>query len=238
MVRGNLKAACGALVAALGATVATPAAIPANPPFVPPPPGKIVSGQVVYLTGDGNYAQWRAVLSKKLLGSGNGHDFYQSYLSIYMLRRGAYRLRYQSPGNGGPLSTVTQAHGAKAWFPVQDLRFIGAGQFMQPGVQQLVVASHEMAADCGEARITILASGPGGSVVPAASIANPCDLGGSIEHTEIGDMLHLSGPYYAPSAAMCCPTKPHATAVLTHYGAKWVEVPNYFKLYVSRFPPI
>jgi len=209
----------------------------APPSLVPAPPGSTVQNQAVYLKGDGNYALWRAVASKELLGSANGTKFYQWYLSIYALRRGAFRLRYQTPKNGGPLTRVTQANGAKIWFPVQDARIVGAGQFMRPGVQQLVVQSHEMAADCGSATVTIFASSPGGSVAPAVSVGNPCELTATIEHGDNGDVVHLNGPYYAANAAMCCPTKPHATAVLSHFGGKWTVTPNYFKLYVGHVPP-
>ncbi len=203
---------------------------------MPAPPGTIVQNQTVYLTGDGNFARWQAVVSKKLLGSANGRSFYQYYLSIYADSRGAYRLRYRSPRNGGPLSNVAQANGAKLWFPAQDVRIVGSGSFMQPGVQQLVVRSHEMSADCGMATISVFASGPAGSVVPAVSANNLCDLNATIEHGDNGDSVHLSGPYYAANAAACCPTKPKAAAVL-NFSGKWVETPAYFKMYAGKLPP-
>ena len=94
----------------------------------------------VDFTGTGASDQWRAVISKKLLGSEKGRNFYQWYLSIYALRRGAYRLRYQSPGNGGPLSRVTQANGVKLWFPTQEIDIVGAAALMHRRTQELVVA--------------------------------------------------------------------------------------------------
>lgn len=225
-----------ALAALLPGTAAS-AAQPAPEAYLPAPPGTVVQNETVYLTGDGNFARWQAVVSKKLLGKANGRAFYQWYLSIYADKRGAYRLRYQSPGNGGPLSTVTPANGAKLWFPVQDVRIVGAGTFMQPGVQELVVRSHEMSADCGAAAVSVFASGPGGGVVPAVSAGNLCDLNATIEHNEGGDVIHLSGPYYAANAAACCPTNANARAGLTYQGGKWVQTPTYFKLYVGKLPP-
>ena len=202
----------------------------ANPQFVPAPPGDAVDSKVAYLSGDGNQAQWKAVISKKLLGSSDGRDFYQWYLSIYALRRGAYRLRYQSPGNGGPLSVVTRTHGTTMWFPTQDIDFSGVGSLMQPSVQNLVVQSNEAAADCGGATVTVFAGGPGGSVAPAVTITNFCDLGATVQHTSSGDVLRLDGPYYAPNAPLCCPTKPEATATLRYRGGKWIESPKYFNV--------
>jgi len=201
-----------------------------NLQFVPPVPGNVVDSKVVYLTGDGDRVSWKAVISKKLRGSSNGIDFYQWYLSIYALRRGAYRLRYQSPGNGGPLSAVTRAPGAATWFPMQDIDFSGVGSLMQPSVQNLVVQSNEAAADCGGATVTVFAGGPGGSVVQAVKITNFCDLGATIQHTTEGDVVRLYGPYYAPNAPLCCPTKPEATATLRYSGGKWIESPTYFKI--------
>lgn len=226
-----------ALVLALSYAAAVRGDAPANGSFLPPPPGNVAQSQAVYLTGDGNFALWRAMTSKKQVGEANGTRFYQWYLSIYAQRRGAFRLRYQSPGNGGPLARVTQATGAKMWFPVQELHIVGEAQFLAFGVQQLVVTSHETGADCGSATVAVFASAPGGSVGPAAAVSNPCELSATIEHGETGDIVHLTGPYYAANAPLCCPTKAHAAAVLTHFNGKWAVTPNYFKLLVGRLPP-
>jgi hypothetical protein len=188
----------------------------------------VVESETVAFNGENASDRWRAVVSRKLLGSGAGRDFYQWYLSIYALRRGAYRLRYQSPGNGGPLSRVEQAHGAQMWFPVQELRIVGTAQLMRPGAQQVVVQSHEMAADCGSAAVTVFATGPGGSIIPAVSVGNPCDLDAKIAGSGAG--IELSGPYYKPDAPLCCPTQPHATATLRYRDGKWTESPRYFKI--------
>jgi hypothetical protein len=215
--------------------VVAAAAQPTHGALVPPPPGGVVQNQRVYLNGQAMNGQWRAVASKKLVGASNGNQFYQWYLSIYAPRSAAYRLRYQSPVNGGPLERVTKANGASMWFPVQELRIVGAADLMRPGVQQLVVQSHEMAADCGSSTVTVFAGGPGGSVVPAASVANPCELSATIVRSD--NSISLAGPYYSATAPMCCPTKPKASAVLRYRGGRWIESPSYYKLYPGRLPP-
>jgi hypothetical protein len=210
---------------------------PAHVTFSPAPPGSAVQSQLVYLSGEAMHGQWRAVASRKLVGSANGNSFYQWYLSIYAIDEATYRLKYQSPGNGGPLSVVEQANGAKLWFPVQQLRIVGAAELMQPATQQLVVQSHEMAADCGASTVTVLTSNAGGQVVPAVSVRNGCELNASIVHGANGDAIALSGPYYGPKAALCCPTKAHAGATLRYANGKWSVRPSYFSLYAGKFPP-
>ena len=194
----------------------------------PPPPGSIVQNQSVAFNGESASGAGRAVTSKELVGSGNGQKFYQWHLSIYLLRNGAYRLRYQSPRNGGPLSRVEQANGAKMWFPVQALTIVGAASLMHAGVQQLVVQSHEMGADCGSATVTVFATKPGGSIGPVATVTNSCDLMAKISAD--GASIELTGPYYKSNAPLCCPTKPNAAATLHYAAGKWSETPNYFKL--------
>jgi hypothetical protein len=196
--------------------------------FLPPPSGTIVDRQLVAFNGEGISDRWPVLVSKELVGSGNGRDFYQWHLSIYALRRGAYRLRYESPANGGPLSRVTQANGAKMWFPVQDVKIVGTAVLMHRGVQQMVVVSHETAADCGSATVTVLGSKPGGIVGPVATVTNPCDLGAKVGAD--GASIDLIGPYYKADAPLCCPTKTKAAATLRYRDGKWIESPAYFKV--------
>ncbi len=213
---------------ALSWVVATLARALAGEQFVPPQPGSVVQSRYVDFTGTGASDQWRALISKKLLGSEKGRDFYQWYLSIYAFRRGAYRLRYQSPGNGGPLSRVTQANGVKMWFPTQDIDIVGAAALMRRRTQELVVASHETGADCGGATVTVLGAKAGDSVGPVLSIENPCDLDAKIAAD--GASIKLTGPYYSSNAPLCCPTNPDAAATIRYRDGKWVESPNYFKI--------
>lgn len=217
-----------AAAAALLSAMAAGAQAPPAPSFVPPPPGNVLQNQTVAFNGESAKNRWHAVVSKELVGSGDGTNFYQWYLSIYGLQRGAHRLRYQSPRNGGPLSHVEQANGAKMWFPVAQVRIVGAASLMHSGVQQLVVQSHEMAADCGAASVTIFATKPGGSIGAVATIKNPCDLSAKLGAD--GASVELTGPYYKPDAPMCCPTKTNATAELRYRNGKWTVSESYFKV--------
>jgi hypothetical protein len=214
---------------------------PPNPVFSPVPPGTVAQSQLVYLAGEAMHGQWRAVASKKMVGSGNGMNFYQWYLSIYAIDGSTYRLKYQSPANGGPLEKVTQASGgAKMWYPIQELRVAGVGEFVQAGVQQVVVQSHEAGADCGGAIVSVFAANANGSVVPAVSVRNGCELKATITHSKSStarDAIVLSGPFYNSTAPLCCPTKAKAAAVLSYRNGKWIETPNYYEMFVGKLPP-
>jgi len=198
--------------------------------LVPSPPGTVVQNVGVSFNAETSSHAWRAIASKEPLGSSGGREFYQWNLSIYGLRGGSYRLRYKSPGNGGPLSRVAQANGAAMWFPIQDLRIVGTASLMHSGVEQLVVQSHEMAADCGMATVSIFATTVGATVGRTVFASNLCDLSARIVHGSGGDSIELTGPYYGANAPACCPTKAHATAELRYANGKWVETPLYFKL--------
>ncbi|HEY6485143.1 MAG TPA: hypothetical protein VIX83_02025 [Candidatus Cybelea sp.] len=209
-------------------------AFAAEPPhytFSPSPPGTIVQSRLVYLAGEGMHGQWRAVLSKKLLGSGNGTAFYQWYLSFYAIDGTVYRLKYQSPNERAPFGRVTKANGAPMWFPLQDAKIAGTGEFMGAGSQQLVVQSHETGADCGMARVDVFYFGSAmQAVMTTLSVWNPCDLSASVIHGAHGDSLQLTGPFYSANAPLCCPTKPKAIATLHFSNGSWTEQPHYFQI--------
>ncbi len=205
--------------------------------YSPQPPGTIVQSQVVYLAGQAMHSQWRGVVSKKLVGTSAGMSFYQWYVSIYAINDSSYQLKYQSPANGGPFDKVERTSDASMWFPAQSGEIVGAAQLMGQGIEQLVVSTHQTGADCGSADLTIFTYDPKkNNVVPAATVQNGCDLSIKIVHGSNGDTLTLSGPYYNATAPMCCPTKPKATATVSFFNGKWVERPNYFKLYPNSFP--
>jgi hypothetical protein len=175
--------------------------------------------------------QWRAVLSKKLVGSAHGTSFYQWYLSFYAIDGAVYRLKYRSPDAAVPFSHVTKAQGASIWFPVQDAKIVGVGEFMGPGSQQLVVQSHEASADCGTARVDVFFFGSAmQTVMTTLSAQNYCDLSASVVRSAHGDSLQLTGPYYAGNAPLCCPTKPKVTATLRFSNGSWIQQQRYFKI--------
>ncbi len=235
MQRFRLGTLALAVLFAFGATAL--AEEPAHFTYSPQPPGTIVQSQVVYLAGQAMHSQWRGVVSKKLVGTSAGMSFYQWYVSIYAINDTTYQLKYQSPANGGPFDKVERTSDASMWFPAQSGEIVGAAQLMGQGVEQLVVSTHQTGADCGSADLTIFTFDPKkNNVVPAATVQNGCDLSVKIVHGSNGDTLQLSGPYYNATAPMCCPTKPKATATLSFFNGKWVERPNYFKVYPNSFP--
>ena len=177
----------------------------------------------------GNGTKWHAAVSSTPVGHGDGRTFSQWTISIYH----GEKLAYQSPRDGGPLTTVTKANGADMWFPAQSASIVGAAALMGDSSQQLVVQSHETGADCGSATVTVFRyDKTTGKVVPAVTVQNGCDLTAKIS----GKIVELSGPYYGPKAAMCCPTRPHATATLVYRKGKWEEAPRYYTLYPDAFP--
>jgi hypothetical protein len=204
---------------------------PPNPTFAPAPPGAVVQSQLAYLAGEAMHSQWRGVLSKQRVGSDGAQTFYQWYLSIYAIDGATYRLKYQSPKSPVPFASVAQAHGAKLWFPVQDASIAGAGELMGAGATQLVVASHAAAADCGSARVDVFFYDAAMQMVmPTLSVENYCSLSAKIVHQTGGDVLALTGPYYASGAALCCPTKPKVTAMFRFHNGTWTQSPQYFKM--------
>ena len=204
---------------------------PTNYTYSPQPPGTIVQSQVFYPAGEAMHSQWRAVLSRKIVGHDDTRTFYQWYLSIYAIDGTVYHLKYQSPKNPIPFDTVSKAHGANLWFPVQDGSIAGVGELMGPGAQEVAVVSHEMGADCGTARVDVLFQDAAMQMImPTLSVRNPCDLSAKIVTGSKGVALAVTGPYYAPNAALCCPTKPKVTAIFRFTGKGWVQTPKYFEM--------
>jgi hypothetical protein len=225
------------LAAFFAFSASTLAEEPAHYSFSPQPPGTILQSQLTYLAGQTMHSQWRGVLSKKLVGTSAGMSFYQWYISIYQINDTTYQLRYQSPGNGGPYDALTHSSDASMWFPSQSGSIVGSAQLMAPAIEQLVVLTHQAGADCGSADLTIFTYDfKKNKIVPAATVENGCDLSAKIVHGSNGDSLLLTGPYYNAAAAMCCPTKPKASATLSYTNGTWVMKPNYFKLYPNSFP--
>jgi len=219
------------LALALVLPIGSRAAEPSNYTFSPVPPGTVTQSVLLYMAGQAMSSQWRAVASKKLVGTSSGTKFYQWYLSIYQIDGNVYHLRYQSPANGLPLDKVTKA--GPMWFPLQELTIVGGGEFAHQTIDQLVVSSHQTGADCGAATITVFGYNyKTNKVVRNVSVDNGCTLNAKIVRGTNGanDSLMLTGPYYNASAAMCCPTKNSASASLKFNGTKWVESPNYYKV--------
>jgi hypothetical protein len=201
-----------------------------------PPPGAVVQDVVVYLTGEGMSSQWHVVSSRVPVGKQNGKEIaYQWYLSIYAPVGNGWNLKYRTPGGGTTLlSKVTKARGAQLYFPMQSVRIVGGAELEQPTVQDAVVQIHESAADCGSSTVAVLGvTGRSFVVGPRVRVTNGCDLQASIVKYGQMQAVQLTGPYYGPKAAMCCPTKPKATAKLTYSGSirGWSVTPNYYTIH-------
>lgn len=207
-----------------------------TPHFDVAPPGQVVERKVAYLTGEAMHSRWYIVASRKLVGKNMGTTpMYQWYLSFYAPDGDdGGKLVYQLPnGSHELLSRVTKANGAEMYFPLQDLQIIGPAEFEQPGVQDVVVWNHQSAADCGIADVTVFGADAHGHVVQRVHVENGCVLNASIVKRDGVSAVQLIGPYYAPNAALCCPTKPNAKAFLTFKHGVWTVSPAYFIISAS-----
>jgi hypothetical protein len=207
---------------------------PAHYTFSPVPPGVIVQNVKFYPAGQAMHSQWRAVASRKLLGT-TGHFVYdQWYLSIYaIMPNGTYRLQYQSPGTDNFLSVVKK-YSSSTWLPQQSLKLVGVGQFVQPAVEYLVAEQQEASADCGGGEVAVFHyNWTTQRIEKSITVLNNCELNAAVIRDRQGDAIQLTGPYYGPTAPMCCPTKAKATAILRYANGKWTMKPNYFTISAS-----
>lgn len=234
----------GYLIAMLLAIAATPAPATAEEPahvtYVPPPPGTVVTNQLAYLTGEAMHSQWRAVLSRAQAGTWQGAPTYQWYLSMYAIDGDTYRLKYRSPGNGGPFERLTMSGDqVTSGMLLRDASIVGTAELMQPGVQQLIVQWSPVAADCGSNTIVVFSATTSGKVVPAVSLENACALTATIVPGSGSalDSLRLSGPYYGENSGTCCPTKQKASATLLYRNGAWIQTPKYYPIAVGKFNP-
>ena len=207
-----------------------------TPHFDVAPPGQVVQKTVAYLTGEAMHSKWYVVASRKLVGKNMGKTpMYQWYLSFYAPDgNDGGKLVYQLPNSSHELlSQVTKAHGAEMYFPMQDLKIVGAAEFERPGVQDVVVWDHQAGADCGLADVTVFGADAHGHVEQRVHTENGCTLEAAIVKSAALSTVQLTGPYYGSNAPLCCPTKPKATALLSYKGGAWGMSPQYFVISAS-----
>lgn len=221
--------------AVLALIAATALGAAPKPQFDKQPPGQIVQDTVAYLSGEAMNSAWHVVTSRKLVGKQMGKEpAYQWYVSFYAPAAQGLKLVYQLPdSNNLLLSKVEKAHGADLYFPRATVKILGAAEFEQSGVQDVALQISQSAADCGSADIVVFGAGKTMKVEPRVHVENGCNLGAAIVKNGSLSALQLSGPYYGPHAAMCCPTKPHATALLSFKHGSWSVKPAYFTISAS-----
>lgn len=225
-----------ALVLLAFSATAAGAAVPAHPRLSPAPPGQVMQQTVAYLTGQAMHSMWYVVASRKLAGKNMGKDpVYQWYLSFYAPDGDdGGKLAYQLPDKQGTLlSRIEKAHGAQMYFPQQSLKIVGVAQFEHPDVDDVVVWDHQAGADCGGADVTVFRANTKGQVEQSIHVQNGCQLDAKIVKYKGAQAIQLTGPYYAPNAAMCCPTKPKASAMLVYKNGDWKMTPNYYTISAS-----
>lgn len=187
--------------AALGFALVLPAASCASAPAAPAVP-------VAHVAAHG--------ISAVLRRSERGHGNAQYFLTV----RHEDRIVFRSPGDPGRLiPRLTRPEGAPYWFPLQTVHL--AGIATMGGTPFVVIAEHNIGADCGSGRVGLI--GPKGRVIV---VENACALGVRIEQ---GNLV-LSGPFYGPDAPLVNPTIPHATSRLTIAHGRIVQTPSYFKV--------
>jgi hypothetical protein len=221
-------------ILSLALLTATSGAYAAAPQYDKKPPGQVVQDVTAYLSGEAMNSAWHVVASRVSVGKQNGKTpAYQWYLSFYAPAQNGLKLTYQIPNSSQLLlSRVQQAHGAQLFFPVQSLKIVGAAEFERSGVQDVVVQTHQFAADCGSSTVAIFGA-VGSKVEPRVAVVNGCDLSGAIVKKGALSAVELTGPYYNKTAPMCCPTKPHASAMLSYTNGAWSVKPNYFTISAS-----
>jgi hypothetical protein len=230
-----------ALVCASLAFVPLAARAQGDLPFDVRPPGNVVQ-KVAASLGLAQKASFVAVVSRVSLRSGSRSTTptYQPYFTLYRAAAGDKLLRrvYQSPSGNDPLKLVPQMQSIPnapgVWMPGSvDVRVIGSGQLMQPGTSQLVIRVYSAAADCGSATVHVLAFGDQ-RLHDVVGAQNYCSLEAALQPPGIA----LTGPYYDRNAALCCPTKNKATALLRYdrRSGKWLIAPQYFRLSAGEAP--
>jgi hypothetical protein len=224
------------ILLAVIAIAALSGALPAHPHFDVAPPGRVMQTAAAYLNGDAMHSIWYVVASRKPAGKNMGKvPVYQWYLSFYAPDGDdGGKLVYRLPDKQGTLlSRVEKAHGAEMYFPMQDVKIVGTGQFEHSGVDDVVIWDHQGAADCGASDVTVFGADSNQRVVQRIHVENGCSLTAKILQRNGSPAILLSGPYYASNAPMCCPTKPKASATLVYQNGGWKMTPDYYAISAS-----
>jgi hypothetical protein len=207
-----------------------------HPAYDKQPPGTIVQDVTAYLSGEAMNSAWHVVASRTMAGKHMGKTpVYQWYLSFYAPAQNGLKLVYRLPNaENFFIPKVTKAIGAEMYFPIEQLKIVGPAELERSGVQDVVVQTHRYAADCGSSIVAVFGAKPGTMAVePRVTVVNSCSINASIVKNGSLQAVQLAGPYYAPKAALCCPTKPKVTATLAYSNGTWKVAPSYFLISAS-----
>ncbi len=206
-----------------------PAKVPLST-LSPAPPGTVKKVLYAKMTGKGPdqiVVYSLVTLSKP---TPNAPAFTQPYLTIYSYTAGRWTAVFQSPGSGKAAGALIAGQSSRMPFPMR-FGLVGAADLMGNGRQQLVASFWSTGADCGSTDVDVLAYLHGKYRI-SLNASNFCGLGATIS----GSMLVLSGGYYGPTSAMCCPTIQNARATVRYDKATrtWQEQPNYFSVQTNK----
>ncbi len=198
----------------------------------------VVAQKMPIVLGTGRRANYVAIVWHEDLSTPeNTTQRFQPFFELYRANAAGKRQGpavYRSPSRDDPLKLVPKMqpipNARGVWMPgYVDVRLIGSAQLMQPGESQLVLRVYSSAADCGAATLHVLTLGSRREVLhDVVQVQNYCALEANLQPHSVA----LTGPYYDRNAALCCPTKNRATALLRYDRKResWVIAPQYFRL--------
>jgi hypothetical protein len=207
--RRRTLAALGTVGVLLGSLWTVAAAMAAARPPLPRVPGRVTQRMAVAFAGPGSV--YEAVASAvREPGAKHRPGITQDYLSVFQLVGGAWHLVMRSPGRGlAARAVVPNAH--RVYAMEMAVRLVGAAAFTRPGRQDLVVSTWATGADCGSTTLSVVAL-DGRTFVRPVAFRNPCSFTAQVRGREI----LIDAPYYAPTAALCCPTRDHVRVTITY----------------------
>ncbi len=134
--RNNLNEEFPRAAVALGAIFFGAAAVAAqssNVTWMPPVPGTVVQQSSVAFNGESAASQGRAIVSKQLVGSGNGQSFL-SMVPVDLRRRGRARTAcaINRPRAADLSRTSSRRTARRCGFRLRSIRIVGVAQLMRP----------------------------------------------------------------------------------------------------------
>jgi hypothetical protein len=197
------------------------------PIFDPAPPGKIVQQLRASLTG--KWPPEIVVLTKttKVNADPEGQkQLSQDHLIVYQYGLGKWHQLDALPRSGDTRESFIVPTLSMYPMPIiMETTITGAADFLGDSHDQLVIDEYMESGDCGGTTTSVLSLDE--TKLRVVIRANDdCSMSSSVE----GKLIILSGPYYAITAPLCCPTIEGAKATLSFQNQRWQESPAYFKV--------